>query len=155
MSIQLFRLNVYHRVRVTLYRVFSKPVKVTVQIYPSHSRDESPYYLFRMTQTGHLFLCSILPRDPDYVTAGKYEFRHLDASREQISIEAFGLLNYFCQCSIVSFCQFSPHGFGQILATTRLIALYLFASLSTLITSLCQNENTYRSWLSGLWAQPG
>ena len=84
-------------------------------LYPSG--DLSPYYLIRMTQTRHLILCSILTRDPDYVIAGKYEVRHLDAKGGQKSIQVFRLLNYFSHHSIVNLRQFAPHGveteFGQ------------------------------------------
>jgi len=86
-------------------------------MHPRPSRVLRPYYLIRTTQTRHLFLCSILPCDPNYVIAGKYEVRHLDASGGQKSIKIFGILNYFGHQSIVSLGQFAPHGveteFGQ------------------------------------------
>jgi len=72
-------LNIYHRVSVTVTQVLSKPVKVTVKVYPRPSGDVSPYFLIRMSKTNHLYLCSILPRDSDYVIVGTHEVHHLDA----------------------------------------------------------------------------
>jgi len=64
-----------------------------------------------------MFHCPILPRDPDYVIAGKQEVHHLDARGEQEFIEFFGLRNYFGHISIIPLRQFPPHGdeteFGQ------------------------------------------
>jgi len=80
-------------------------------MYPSPSGDDIPYYYFRMLQNMHLFLCSILQCDPDYVIADKYKVHHLDARGGQKSIQVFGLLNYLGHGSIVSLRQFAPHGF--------------------------------------------
>jgi len=45
------------------------------------SGDVSSYYLVRMTQTWHDFLCTIIPRNPDFVNAGKHEVHHFDDGR--------------------------------------------------------------------------
>jgi len=74
-------------------------------------------HLVRMSQTRHVFLCPILPRDPDYVIAGKHEVQHLDARGGQESIQLFRLRDYFGHISIVPVRQFPPHEveteFGQ------------------------------------------
>ena len=43
--------------------------------------DLSFYHVFCMTQIKHVFLCTTLPVDIDYVIAGKREAHHLEAGR--------------------------------------------------------------------------
>jgi len=107
-------MNVYHCVRVTIYCVLSQPVEVAIQMYPGPRGDVSPYHLIRISQTRHVFLCSILPRDSIFVIAGKHEVHHLDARGGQKSIQFCGLRNYFGHSSIVPVCQFPPHVVGRV-----------------------------------------
>jgi len=71
-------------------------------MHPSPNDDVIPYYIIRMTQIRYLFLCSLLPCDPDQVIVGKHEVRQLDARGGHKSINVFGLLNYFHHRLVVS-----------------------------------------------------
>lgn len=72
-----------------------------------------------MWQTRHVFVCPILPRDPDYVIAGKHEVHHLEARNGEKSIQIFGLRNYLGHFSIVLLRQFPPHGVETEFVQTR------------------------------------
>ena len=72
--------------------------------------DVSAYDLIRMTQIWHVFLLTVLPREPDYDIASKNEVHLLDAGRGQKTIKFFGFCDYPLR-------QLSPHRveveFGQ------------------------------------------
>ena len=84
---------------------------------PRPCSDVSAYDLFGMTQIWHVFLCNALPREPDYVIAGKNEVHHLDAGRGQKTLQFFRFGDYLSHIPIVPLRQLSPHRveteFGQ------------------------------------------
>ena len=84
---------------------------------PGTCSDVSAKDLIRMTQVWHVFLSSMLPRNPNYVIACKCQIRHIDAGCGQKIVQVFGLRNNFCLRPVIPLRQFSPHGikaeFGQ------------------------------------------
>ena len=104
------RVNINIRVRVKIHRVLSQPVEIAIKMDSYHRGDVCSYFLVRMTQTRHVFFCAILPRDPDYLIAGKREVHHLQASRGQESIQFFQFRDHFDHCRIVTLRQFPLHG---------------------------------------------
>ena len=58
---------------IAIYRVLSHAAEIAIGMDPSPRCDVTFYYLVSMTQTRHVILCPLLPRDPDDVIVGKYE----------------------------------------------------------------------------------
>jgi len=64
-----------------------------------------------MKQTKHVFPCTILPLEPEYVIACKREVHHLDAGSGQESIHFIWFRDHFGHCPIILLSQFPKHGF--------------------------------------------
>ena len=149
------RLNVYHRVRVTIHRVLSLPVGIALQTDSYHYGDVSSYHLVRMTQNRHVFSA---PHFQDFETTSSLANARFITSTPGVDRNPYRYFGFVIILVIVrSFrsVSFRHMEMRESLARPRLAALYLIASFSTRIHSLCQNDSTYRSSSSGVWIQPG
>jgi len=96
-----------------------------MQMNPSPCGDVSADDLIRMTRIRYVFLSCMLPRNPDYVIAGKREIRHHDARHGQKSVEFLGFRNYFSLRPVASLSQFPPHGGEAQLGQTPFCSIRL------------------------------
>ena len=140
------RLNVYHRVRVIIHSVLSQPVEIAIQMDSCLHGDVGICNVVRMTQIWHVFLCTILPRDADYVIAGICEVLR----RAWLGTHKFFRFRDHSDHWPIVPLQFPPHGVETEFDQTSFGSVIPDRFFSSRIPSLVQNDSTCLSTPSGL-----
>jgi len=109
---------------------------------PQPCSDVSANDRIVITQTWHVFHCTALPREPEYLIDGKNEVRHLDAGRVQKPYSSLSSVSILVIVRYFRSVKFPHIEFKQSLARPRFAALNLINSLFNRMTSVYQNDST-------------